>query len=93
VLAHEIGHHVQKVTGIEERVRRTQRSRPRDANALSLRMEPQADCCAGVWAHSTARRDLLEVGDVEEGLEAASRAFAAASDAESAASCADGSGL
>jgi len=71
VLAHEIGHHVQKVTGIEERVRRAQRSRPGEANALSVRMELQADCYAGVWAHSTARRDLLEVGDLEEGLKAA----------------------
>jgi predicted metalloprotease len=71
VLAHEIGHHVQKVTGIEEQVRRAQRSRPRDANALSVRMELQADCYAGVWAHSTARRDLLEAGDLEEGLAAA----------------------
>ena len=71
VLSHEIGHHVQKVTGIEEQVRRAQRSRPRDANALSVRMELQADCYAGVWAHSTARRDLLEAGDLEEGLEAA----------------------
>jgi predicted metalloprotease len=71
VLAHEIGHHVQKVTGIEEQVLRAQRSRSRDANALSVRMELQADCYAGVWAHSTARRDLLEAGDLEEGLEAA----------------------
>jgi predicted metalloprotease len=71
VLAHEIGHHVQKVTGIEEKVRRAQRSRPSQANALSVRMELQADCYAGVWAHSTARRDLLEAGDLEEGLEAA----------------------
>jgi predicted metalloprotease len=71
VLAHEIGHHVQKVTGVEEQVRRAQRSRPRDANALSVRMELQADCYAGIWAHSTARRDLLEAGDLEEGLAAA----------------------
>lgn len=71
VLAHEIGHHVQKVTGIEEKVRSAQRSRPRQANALSVRMELQADCYAGVWAHSTARRELLEAGDLEEGLEAA----------------------
>jgi predicted metalloprotease len=71
VLAHEIGHHVQKVTGTEEQVRRAQGSHPRDANALSVRMELQADCYAGVWAHSTARRDLLEAGDLEEGLAAA----------------------
>jgi predicted metalloprotease len=71
VLAHEIGHHVQRLTGIEERVRRAQRSSPGAANALSVRMELQADCYAGVWAHSTARRDLLEAGDLEEGLQAA----------------------
>jgi len=71
VLAHEIGHHVQKVTGTEQKVRRAQRSHPRDAKALSVRMELQADCYAGIWAHSTARRDLLETGDLEEGLQAA----------------------
>jgi predicted metalloprotease len=71
VLAHEIGHHVQKVTGTEKKVRSAQRSHPRDANELSVRMELQADCYAGVWAHSTARRDLLEEGDLEEGLQAA----------------------
>ena len=71
VLAHEIGHHVQKVTGTEQKVRRAQRSHPGDAKALSVRMELQADCYAGIWAHSTARRDLLETGDLEEGLQAA----------------------
>jgi len=71
VLAHEIGHHVQKVTGTEQEVRRAQRSHPGDANALSVRLELQADCYAGIWAHSTARRDLLEAGDLEEGLQAA----------------------
>ncbi len=71
VLAHEIGHHVQKVTGTEQKVRRAQRSHPRDAKALSVRMELQADCYAGIWAHSTARRELLETGDLEEGLQAA----------------------
>jgi predicted metalloprotease len=72
VLAHEIGHHVQNALGIERRVRQEQRARPRDQNALSVRMELQADCLAGVWAHSTAKRDLLESGDVEEALQAAS---------------------
>ncbi|MGI9590054.1 MAG: KPN_02809 family neutral zinc metallopeptidase [Myxococcota bacterium] len=71
VLAHEIGHHVQNVTGTEARVRRGQRQDPRQANALSVAMELQADCLAGVWAHHTARRGILEPGDVEEGLRAA----------------------
>jgi len=52
-------------------VRDAQRSRPGRANALSVRMELQADCLAGVWGNSAARRDLLETGDVEEGLGAA----------------------
>jgi predicted metalloprotease len=72
VLAHEIGHHVQNLTGTERKLRELQRENPEHANALSVRMELQADCYAGVWAHSTARRDLLERGDVEEGLGAAS---------------------
>ena len=71
VLAHEIGHHVQGVLGTERQVRQLQRSRPGVANELSVLMELQADCYAGVWAHSTARRQLLERGDVEEGLAAA----------------------
>jgi predicted metalloprotease len=71
VLAHEVGHHVQKLIGIEQEVRRAQRAQPEAANALSVRMELQADCFAGVWGHSTARRDILERGDVEEGLNAA----------------------
>ncbi|WP_104985329.1 neutral zinc metallopeptidase [Sorangium cellulosum] len=72
VLAHEIGHHVQNVLGIERRVRQQQQASPGDRNALSVRMELQADCLAGVWAHSTAKRDLLETGDAEEALQAAS---------------------
>ncbi len=71
VIAHELGHHVQNVTGVEPQVRRRQQARPREANALSVRMELQADCLAGVWGHSTAQRDILEKGDVEEGLGAA----------------------
>ncbi|MDJ0786345.1 MAG: neutral zinc metallopeptidase [Myxococcota bacterium] len=71
VLAHEIGHHIQKVSGIEPQVRRLQQQRPSQRNQLSVLMELQADCLAGVWGHSTARRDLLEPGDVEEGLRAA----------------------
>jgi predicted metalloprotease len=71
VLAHEIGHHIQRLSGIDERVRDAQRSDPRAANALSVRMELQADCLAGVWGNHAARRDILEAGDVEEGLRAA----------------------
>jgi len=71
VLAHEIGHHVQRLLGTSTEVHRAQRRSPKKANALSVRLELQADCYAGVWAHSTARRDLLERGDIEEGLRAA----------------------
>jgi len=72
VIAHEIGHHVQHLLGIDEKVRSLQASNPGLANELSVRLELQADCLAGVWGHSTARRDILEAGDVEEGLAAAS---------------------
>jgi len=72
VLAHEIAHHIQKVTGVEGRVREAQRE-DRDAiNELSVRLELQADCLAGVWGHSTYERGILEAGDLEEGLTAAS---------------------
>jgi predicted metalloprotease len=71
VLAHEIGHHVQKITGIESRVRQLQHANPRTDNALSVKMELQADCLAGVWAHSTQQRNLLEQGDVQSALGAA----------------------
>jgi predicted metalloprotease len=71
VLAHEIGHHVQKLTGIESDVRQRQQADPDRANALSVRMELQADCFAGVWGQAAAQRGLLETGDVEEGLGAA----------------------
>jgi predicted metalloprotease len=71
VLAHEIGHHVQKLTGTEARVRELQREHPEHENALSVRLELQADCYAGVWAHGTARRDILDSGDPEEALGAA----------------------
>jgi predicted metalloprotease len=71
VLAHEIGHHVQTITGTEREVRRLQGANPGAANQLSVRMELQADCYAGVWGHATAQRDILEQGDVEEGLAAA----------------------
>jgi predicted metalloprotease len=71
VLAHEIGHHVQNLLGTEAEVRRTRQTRADLANEMSVRLELQADCYAGVWAHSTAERQLLEQGDVEEGLGAA----------------------
>ncbi|MEB3239446.1 MAG: neutral zinc metallopeptidase [Cyanobacteriota bacterium] len=75
LIAHEVGHHVQNVLGIEGRVRQAmQRSPQRQANQLSVRLELQADCLAGVWAHQTHRqRRTLEEGDVEEALNAASR--------------------
>jgi predicted metalloprotease len=72
VLAHEIGHHVQTLLGIESQVRSLADRDPSQANALSVRMELQADCYAGVWGSSAASRGMLEAGDVEEGLGAAS---------------------
>ena len=74
VIAHEVGHHVQNLLGIAEEVHgMRQRASPQRANALSVLMELQADCLAGLWAHHAHRqRQLLEPGDVEEGLRAAS---------------------
>jgi predicted metalloprotease len=72
VLAHELGHHVQHLLGTDARVRQAQESNPSAANELSVRLELQADCYAGVWAHSTDQRRLLEQGDVDEALGAAS---------------------
>ena len=74
VVAHEVGHHVQNLMGIAKQVNEAQqRMSKADANALSVRMELQADCFAGVWAKNAAQsRQLLEAGDVEEGLRAAS---------------------
>jgi uncharacterized protein len=71
VLAHEIGHHVQNVLGTEAEVRRQRTARADLANELSVRLELQADCYAGVWANSTAERQVLEQGDIEEGMGAA----------------------
>ena len=73
VIAHEVGHHVQNLLGISERFHSMrQRLGEREANALSVRMELQADCFAGVWGHHAhVERQLLEEGDVEEGLNAA----------------------
>lgn len=74
VIAHEVGHHVQHITGIMEKVDQKRRSlTERQANALSVRVELQADCFAGVWAHHADRaRSILEQGDVEAALKAAS---------------------
>jgi hypothetical protein len=71
VITHEIGHHVQHLRGIDSQVRQLQERRPDVANQLSVRLELQADCLAGVWGHSTAQRNILEQGDVEEALNAA----------------------
>jgi hypothetical protein len=71
VIAHEVGHHLQNVLGIEPRVREAQRRDPSRRNALSVKMELQADCMAGVWAHSANARNLLDPGDLEAGLRAA----------------------
>ncbi len=71
VLAHEVGHHVQALSGIERQVRAEQRSRPGSENELSVKMELQADCLAGVWGHQAGQRGVLEPGDIEEGLRAA----------------------
>jgi predicted metalloprotease len=71
VLAHELGHHVQRLMGTEAKVREAQQRQPDAANDLSVRLELQADCYAGVWGHETAQRQVLESGDVEEGLAAA----------------------
>lgn len=72
VIAHELGHHVQNLLGISGKVEREQRNDPEQANALSVRLELQADCLAGVWGHSTQQRNILEAGDVDEALNAAS---------------------
>jgi predicted metalloprotease len=72
VLAHEIGHHVQHELGIDQKVRAAQERDPDRANELSVRLELQADCFAGIWAHSTQQRNILEEGDIDEALNAAS---------------------
>jgi predicted metalloprotease len=71
VIAHEVGHHVQRLLGIESDMRRESQQQPARAGSLSVALELQADCFAGVWGYSTAQRDLLEGGDVDEGLGAA----------------------
>jgi len=71
VIAHEVGHHVQQLTGTSDEVRRLQRDDPGNANTLSVRLELQADCYAGVWAHSVFEAGDLEAGDVREAMTAA----------------------
>jgi predicted metalloprotease len=71
VVAHEVGHHIQTITGVTAQVTRQQQAQPASANALSILAELQADCYAGVWAHSTYQRGLLEPGDIDEALIAA----------------------
>ena len=71
VIAHEIGHHVQKLVGTEARMRQAQQRNPSAANGLSVRLELQADCYAGIWGNSTEQRKLIDENDVADGLRAA----------------------
>ena len=71
VIAHEFGHHVQKLTGVSDQVRSAEQRSPDESNDLSVRLELQADCFAGVWGHTAYAKGELEAGDVEEGLAAA----------------------
>lgn len=69
VMAHEYGHHIQTLTGVSDQIRSAQQQNPRSANQLQVLMELQADCYAGVWAGKN--RNLIEPGDIEEGMQAA----------------------
>lgn len=71
VLAHEIGHHVQNLMGTERAMRNAVQRNPAAGNELSVAMELQADCYAGVWGYSAARSGIIEAGDLDEGLSAA----------------------
>jgi predicted metalloprotease len=71
VITHELGHHVQHLLGTDVKVRRAMQQNPDQANALSVALELQADCYAGVWANHTKEENILEPGDIEEGLNAA----------------------
>lgn len=74
VIAHEVGHHVQNVIGVLPKFNQLRRSMSKaDSNAMSVRVELQADCFAGVWAHFTDQKGLLERGDIEEALNAATQ--------------------
>lgn len=72
VIAHEVGHHVQKLLGIESKVRQLQQNASQaEANRLSVKMELQADCFAGVWGYNMQKQDYMETGDLQEALNAA----------------------
>ncbi len=72
VLAHEVGHHVQNLLGIAPQVQKLQSQvSPKEANQLSVRLELQADCLAGVWGHQMNKEGILEKGDLEEALKTA----------------------
>jgi len=71
VITHELGHHIQHLLGTDAKVRRAQQQNPDQANALSVALELQADCYAGVWANHTKEENILEPGDIDEGLNAA----------------------
>jgi predicted metalloprotease len=71
VIAHEIGHHVQKLLGIEPKVRRLQQQEPGEKNPLSVRLELQADCFAGIWANSTEQRKIVDQRDIGAAMRAA----------------------
>jgi predicted metalloprotease len=71
VIAHELGHHVQNILGIDQQMRQLQARDPRAKNQLSVMLELQADCFAGVWAHTAAQRGKIDQSDVNDGLNAA----------------------
>ncbi|KJV50423.1 hypothetical protein VH86_00880 [Pantoea sp. BL1] len=72
VIAHEVGHHIQKLLGIEPKVRQMQQGATQaQANQLSVKMELQADCFAGVWGHYVQQQNMLEVGDLKKALDTA----------------------
>jgi uncharacterized protein len=71
VIAHELGHHVQSLLGIEPKMRRLQQQHPEEVNALSVRLELQADCFAGIWGNTTSQRQITDNQDVNAGIQAA----------------------
>ena len=71
VITHELGHHVQHLLGTDEQVRRAQQANPGQANALSVKLELQADCYSGVWAYYANQEGIVEPGDIQSGLTAA----------------------
>jgi uncharacterized protein len=71
VVAHELGHHVQNILGIEQKVQQLSGQNPSQRNHLSVDLELQADCLAGVWAHSTRQRKIIDNADIAAGLQSA----------------------